>query len=236
MPLSDQQNQSTLRQAVSRILGEPGSSPFGLAGGSGPRPSSEFNLGTPTSSTLSNTPYESPDLVAARQAVADAKAATAQMQAQLGASGAAPATPATPAVPGVSSAVPATPAAPAQMISRAGLYELQKQQQMSEYDRKKAEQVAGLRAAGMSDQQLGIALQPTNWGIATQPANWGSYANYMNTSMVPNPYATATTAAGAATPYAGGATAAPPTDLNALAEWKKTHAWVQGPGGQILLK
>jgi hypothetical protein len=90
--------------------------------------------------------------------------------------------------PVVAKVAATTPAAP-QMISRAALYELQKQQQMADYDRKKAEQVANLRSYGVTDQQLGIALKPTNWGIATQPANWGKMTNYMNTSMVPNPYA-----------------------------------------------
>ena len=32
----------------------------------------------------------------------------------------------------------------------------------------------------------------------------------------------------------GGSSSKAPTDMNALAEWKKTNAWTQGPGGQIL--
>jgi hypothetical protein len=34
----------------------------------------------------------------------------------------------------------------------------------------------------------------------------------------------------------GGSSPGVPTGMSALADWKKTHAWTQGPGGQILTK
>ena len=85
---SDQRSYSSLRDAVSRILGEPGgaSAPStGIGTGGGPQQSSDIVLGNKpgTVSGVQNTPFEDPNTVAARQAVADAKAATAAMQNQL---------------------------------------------------------------------------------------------------------------------------------------------------------
>jgi hypothetical protein len=68
-------------------------------------------------------------------------------------------------------AAPAAAAAP-QMISRAALYELQKQNAINSYEASKAQQIANLRSQGYSDRQLPTA--PTNWGKVTQPANWES--------------------------------------------------------------
>lgn len=83
--------------------------------------------------------------------------------------------------------VAAAAAAIPQMISRAALYELQKQQQINQYEASKQKQIDALRASGLySPRQLNFA--PTNWGTVTQPANWGKLTDYMNTSMVPNPY------------------------------------------------
>jgi hypothetical protein len=186
---SEQKSYSSLREAVSRILGEPGASTVpstatGIGTGGGPQQSSDIVLGNKpgTVSGVQNTPFEDPNTVAARQAVADAKAATAAMQAQVNSLNAPAAVTPT--------AVAATPAvaAPPQMISRAALYELQKQQQINQYEASKQKQIDALRATGFyRPDQLNFGA--TNWGDVMKPANWGKQTQYMNTSMVPNPYA-----------------------------------------------
>jgi hypothetical protein len=167
-----------------------------------------INYGTLGQASNAQPGYVTPEQQAQADSLASAKAAADAVQQQLTSMS-------SPAAAPVAAPV-AT--APPQMISRAGLYELQKQQQMTDYDRKKAEQIAGLRAAGVSDWQLRGATGPTNWGNVSQPANWGKMADYMNTSMVENPYAktssqtaaiggaTGTTAASAKAPLS-----APPT-------------------------
>ena len=78
------------------------------------------------------------------------------------------------------------------MISKAALYELQKQDQINKYETSKAQQISKLQASGLyRPDQLNFA--PTNWGNVMKPADWGkpgSYTyNYMNNTMVENPYA-----------------------------------------------
>jgi hypothetical protein len=97
-PGAGDQNQSSLRQAVDRILGF---APGGQATSeiqAGARAPFSQNLGT--SIAVQNTPFEDPNTVAARQAVADAQASTAAMQGQLNALNA-PAAAATAAAPAV---------------------------------------------------------------------------------------------------------------------------------------
>jgi hypothetical protein len=139
-------------------------------------------------------------VTAQKKAVADAQAVTAGMQSQLNSSATPAATAATTATtPKAATTSPGTlgdlykgagltlPNQP-QMISKAGLYELQKQQQMQAYDASKAQQLASLRAQGYTDWQLRGATGPTNWGNVSKPANWGSMTGYMNSTMVDNPY------------------------------------------------
>jgi hypothetical protein len=199
---------SSLRDAVNRIIGgAPGGTPsasnnLGWSGqGSGAPQTSDVILGQKTGlgtvSGVENTPFEDPNVTAQKKAVADAQAVTAGMQSQLNSS----ATPAAaittaPAVKTTSlgtmgdlnkvtgGGLPNQP----QMISKAALYELQKQQQMQAYDASKAQQLASLKSQGVSDWQLRGASGPTNWKNALPPANWGSMTNYMNSTMVENPY------------------------------------------------
>ena len=176
---------SSLREAVNRILGTPGGEDrtLGSLGTGTPAQTSDIQLGT--KSAVENTPFEDPNVTAQKKSLADAQAITAGMQSQLSSLN-------TPVAAAPAAAPVSTAPAPQQMISKAALYELQKQNQMAEYDRKRAEQQATLKASGLySPNQLNF--KPTNWGNLAQPADWGkpgSYSyNYMNNTMVANPYA-----------------------------------------------
>ena len=186
---------NALDKALSKITGAAAGGDVSAAGTAAPgtasivdiAPKQSFadfliNYATQGQTTNAQPGYVTPEQQAQQASLASARAAADAAQQQL-------ASMSTPAAAPAAAPVAPVAIAPPQMISRAALYELQKQQQMTDYDRKKAEQIAGLRAAGVSDWQLRGATGPTNWGNVPQPANWGKMADYMNTSMVENPYA-----------------------------------------------
>jgi hypothetical protein len=179
MALSSE-SESVLESAMKKITGEPGASATSSWRPAQMIPENPITYGTEfdrgSLGTVSAPGVPAPDIVTPGAAATDATATPYT----------APAAYTAPAVTAAPAAAPAAAAAP-QMISRAALYELQKQNAINSYETSKAQQIANLRSQGYSDRQLPTA--PTNWGKVTQPANWGKQTNYMNTSMVENPFA-----------------------------------------------
>ena len=67
------------------------------------------------------------------------------------------------------------------------------------------------------------------------PNTWGTYiASDLRTQMQEAYKAAGGLGLNPAPASGGGSSSKAPTDMNALAEWKKTNVWTQGPGGQIL--
>ena len=180
------EEQSSLRSAIDKIMGWPaggeGSSGQGGQGGAGitggpvslaaPKPFSDIR------SEISN--------VIAPAAPSPFEAQLAGLQAQNAALSAKLA-PSQAAAPAVAAPVAVAAAAKPEMISRAALYELQKQKQIENYMTSRNQQIEALRATGLyKPSQLSFA-EP-DFSVARKPANWGGATSYMNTSMVANPY------------------------------------------------
>lgn len=167
--------------------------------------------------------------------------------------------PATAPVADLSVAAPTEAATPVAAVAQPAAAPMKLQDYADYMTKLKNEQIAqqdpkakfwDSRQSSWTDWLKANGTRPGHWregqGVSVYNMSPGNYGKAGQTTMVDPTTGTALGPYGG-TSYqfgvayrppgtAGAAGTAPPSDMAALADWKKTHAWTQGANGQIIAK